>query len=487
MQNLNEHRVLISFSNQHSNSDSANSYNDQIRQMECVIPNVAVPENKERQDLPSGCRVDNISNSQNCGVNPTAGLENQTFQDEEQGYTYSYMIDKMKRNPEEMIDQITFSDDEEDNTHMPARKEKMTSEVRENELKNICDLYEEDASMTKYTGTKNEIDTRKEIPIPFQLTKNDILLDSGIIDDIIDDKVIIKANTMNGTLDLDNILFTINKIAIGFLDDVLGKIDEPVYIIKLFPNMDVTSLNLLPGQSVYNVKDKSKYVERNQLYKKGCDASNAFDEEVSDDEMEFSDDEEEMTRRSQIRKRKKSTNSNKNDMYKKRKIEEESYGPGDKNSLASSMNKLKEKYAFKSHSIQSTVGNNLNTFNPMMYDNKYIYQTGMTANPSNQFYSYEYKIPNSNNVPSNMNNQMNPTTFPMNNFGFPGNNFNVNNTNSYNPYSPMNPMSLYSQGPFNNNTTNTIFNQPSQNTTGLNLNFQSVNPFQPPSSQNNFK
>jgi len=486
MQNLNEHRVLIPTSNQHPNSYSTDPNNDQISQMECVIPNMAVPENQEKQDLSSGRRIDNISYIQNCEIDSSAGLDMKNVQDEQQGYSYSYMIDKLKMNPEEMIDQIIFSDDEEDTSKLPSKHQKMTAEVHEHELKNICDLYEEDASMTKYTGTKNEIESRKEIPIPFQLTPSDILLDSGVIDDIIEDKVIVRANSMNGTLDLDNIIFTVNKIAFGYLDDVIGKIDEPVYVIRLFPNINITSLNFLPGQSVYNVKEKSKYVERNQLSKKGCDASNAFNEEVSEDEMEFSDDEEEMTRRSQIRKRKKSTSINKNDINKKRKIEEDD--ATESNSLAYSMNKLKEKYTFNSQNVKSNVGNTMNAFNPMVQDTKYTYQSGIKENPFNQFYSYEYKIGNNNYIPNNI--QNNPNLFQMNNFQYSGNNINLNNTNSYNPYSPMNPMSMYSQGPFNtfnNNTTNQIFNQPPQNTAGLNINFQSVNPFQPPNNQNKLK
>lgn len=503
MQNSNEHRILITASNQYSNSHSANSNNNETKQMECDIPHMVIPENKERQELSVRCGVDNISNFQNSTTDATkiitnSNQSNTKSYEEDNGYTYSYMVDKLKRNPEDMIDQITFSEDEPE-ANIPIAKgikeKNMTGDFRHSELKNICDLYEEDASMTKYTGTKNEMDDRKEIPVPFEITPSDILLEVGIIDDIIDDKIMIKANTMIGTLDLDNIIFTINKIPFGYIDDVIGKIDEAVYVVKYFPNINILSLNLKQGQSTFNVKDKSKYVEQRQLLKKGCDASNAFDEEVSENEMEFSDDEEEMARRAEIRKRKKSTNSNKGDVYKKRKTEEDN--SADNCSLNYSMNKLKEKYAFNerggnNYNVNPMQNSNINTFNPLGYDNKYNYQATMNTNMNvqntnnsnnfNQFYSYEYKMPGINQI--NPMNQMNPSQYSMNNNGYSGNVY--PNVNNFNPYSQMNPMNMYSQSLNQSNQlhNNQHTSQPnSNNGLNLNLNFQSVNPFQPPNTK----
>lgn len=497
MQNQNEHRIFLTVSNQHPDSYSHNPNSNQISKVESDIPNMVVSEGEEGQNLSSGFRADNISNLQNSKVNLTEGrvnnISHQIISEEENGYTFSFMEDKLKRNPEEMIDQITFSDDEEDPVKIPRMKEVISAEMHDNESRVIYDLYEEDASMTKYTGTKNELDKRKEIPIPLALTPSDVLIEAGMIDDLIDDRIIIKANSFNGILDLDNIIFTINKIAFGYIDDVIGKIDQPVYIVRNFPNVNISSLNLNHGQSIYNVKDKSKYVGQKQLLRKGCDASNAFDEEVSDDEMEFSDDEEEMTRRSEIRKRKKSTNSNKNDSHKKRKLDEENFALCDNNALSNSMMKLKEQYAFNNRNI----GNNLSN-NQIMYENKINAQTGTNTsnmysknnnNPSNPFYSNEYKMP-SHNISSTMNTQINQAnSYQMNNFAYPG-----SNLNSFNPYAqmnPMNPMSMYSQ-PFNQmnhiSHLNTQFpNTNQQSFNGININFQSVNPFQPPNSQNNFK
>jgi rRNA processing protein Gar1 len=275
MQNSNEHRIFIPTRNQYSNSDSANTDINETKQMECDIPQMVIPENKERQNISPRCGIDHISDNQICAVDSNQELTNlvtysKQFEDDiDPGYTYSYMVDKLKRNPEDMIDQITFSEDEEDPNHaIPSKKDKMTTELHDNELKNICDLYEEDASMTKYTGTKNEIDERKEIPVPFPITPTDVLLEAGIIDDIINDKIMIKANSMIGTLDLDNIIFTFNKIPFGYIDDVIGKIDEPFYVVKYFPNINKISLNLNPGQSTFNVKEKSKYVEKNDSLRK---------------------------------------------------------------------------------------------------------------------------------------------------------------------------------------------------------------------------
>ena len=118
-------------------------------------------------------------------------------------------------------------------------------------------------------------------------------------------------------LNLDNIIFLSDKTCIGFIDDVIGQIDNPVYAIKLYPNLIeqkiIEKINI--GDKLFFCSNRVNVINAIELKNKskGCDASNAFDEEVSEDEKDYSDDEEEV--QAKIRRK----NNKKN---KKKKIDE---------------------------------------------------------------------------------------------------------------------------------------------------------------------
>jgi H/ACA ribonucleoprotein complex non-core subunit NAF1 len=210
---------------------------------------------------------------------------------------------------DKLLEEINLSSDEEttknqtqnlnttNNANNQSKSENMAEAEYNNQMDKINEFYDEfaDGSMNKYTGTKNEQEERINIPVPFEIEANTVFSEAGIVDYIFEnDKILLKkTNLQNGILDLDNIIWNSNHIAVGYLDDVVGKIDEPVYIVKFFPNLTDKNLVVL-GEPLFYVKDKALKVQKKDLLrKKGCDASNAFDEEVSDSGREFSDDEQE--------------------------------------------------------------------------------------------------------------------------------------------------------------------------------------------------
>lgn len=201
-----------------------------------------------------------------------------------------YSLEKnIKLNPDDLLNDINLSDEETNN-------DKLNEGEYNIQIEKINEFYDElgDGSMNKYTGTKNEVEDRVNIPVPFELPENAEFGEAGIIEAIFEnDKILLKPNFNSGILDLDNILWNSNHIAVGYLDDVVGKVEEPVYIIKFFPNLIDKNL-VYKGHPLYFVKGKASTIVKKELLKnKGCDASNAFDEEVSDSEKEFSDDEKE--------------------------------------------------------------------------------------------------------------------------------------------------------------------------------------------------
>lgn len=209
-----------------------------------------------------------------------------------------YSMEKItKIYSDNLLDEINLSDEEnKQNTNNDKTQPIMAETEYNNQMEKINEFYDEfaDGSMNKYTGTKNELDERINIPVPFEIDSNTVFTECGKVETVIEnDKILIKANLQNGILDLDNIIWNANHIAVGYLDDVIGKIDEPNYVVKFFPNLTDKNL-VVQSEPLFVVKDRAQKVEKKELLrKKGCDASNAFDEEVSDSGKEFSDDEEE--------------------------------------------------------------------------------------------------------------------------------------------------------------------------------------------------
>ena len=85
------------------------------------------------------------------------------------------------------------------------------------------------------------------------------------------------------------------KRAFGFIDDVIGQIDSPVYVIKIYPNL-YDNFSMKKDDKLFYCVNKVNLINGKQLKNKnkGCDASNAFDEEISDGEKDYSDDKEEI-------------------------------------------------------------------------------------------------------------------------------------------------------------------------------------------------
>jgi rRNA processing protein Gar1 len=282
MQN-NEYRLYITTSDEHTNRDSLNQNNLQTEYMEHKILPMVNRESEGEQTISSGYPSYSLPNNQDIELIDTEGMI---------GITTDTRT--IKQSAEEMLDDVTFSDEE-----MDIPNNNLTNEAYNNEMKKVTELYEEtDATLNKYTGTKHEAEETREIPEVFEIEAGQTMNDCGFVDDVVEDKVIVKVNLYNGILDLDNILFTANKIPFGYIDDVIGKVEEPYYVIKFFPNFSDKSI-VCKGHSIYYINQKAKTIQTRQLSRKGCDASNAFDEEVSEDEVEFSDDDQEVERKKQ--------------------------------------------------------------------------------------------------------------------------------------------------------------------------------------------
>ena len=262
---------------------------------------------------------------------------------------YEYNINKVTKNDtinhiEQMLDDVNFSDEENNKMNLD---EKTYLE----EFKKIKKLYEnpleedDTGTMNTYTGTKNEIidSERKELPIPYEINENDLFTLCGIILNIVEGKILMKPqnnNSENKIINLDNIIFNKNKKPIGFIDDVMGQIDNPIYIIRIYPNLIDEKFKFNINEELYFCINRAQIINYDEIKNKhkGCDASNAFDEEVSSDDMDYSDDNEEIEAK-KIRKAKQL-------QIKKQKIEQKNNSP---------------------QNISNIINPNINTNNPVLF------------------------------------------------------------------------------------------------------------------------
>lgn len=123
--------------------------------------------------------------------------------------------------------------------------------------------------------------------------------------------------------DLDNIVcmsdsesnVNLNKLIIGFISDVVGPVSMPLYCVSFYKNFStVLTENQVQKEDVKDfIKDHNVCIVKKSLKlinaelpsimnKKGCDASNIYDEELSD--KEFSDDDAERAHKKQKKQKK---------------------------------------------------------------------------------------------------------------------------------------------------------------------------------------
>ncbi|KAJ2816768.1 hypothetical protein FBU31_006464 [Coemansia sp. 'formosensis'] len=146
--------------------------------------------------------------------------------------------------------------------------------------------------------------TIRELPETAQLTS------LGTIHSIVDHSVIIQAHISGErhVLDSESILSFDNRKVLGLVYDVFGPVSRPMYTVRV---REIDRESIVVGRGVYFAPGWVKMLATEKLRVKGTDASNEYDEEVGDDGMEFSDDEEERIHRKQAKKSRQQAAHNK--------------------------------------------------------------------------------------------------------------------------------------------------------------------------------
>ncbi|KAI0404643.1 Gar1/Naf1 RNA binding region-domain-containing protein [Xylaria palmicola] len=156
--------------------------------------------------------------------------------------------------------------------------------------------------------TKNEI-PEAIIPRPDVEIKPEMeIAELGVIEHFVDNTAVIRANVSGEyqVLDTGSVLCLEDRTVIAALADVIATVREPRYTAGFASEEEIKSFGLEIGTKIFYPPTHAN-LGLTQVLKanKGTDASNWHDEEVADDEIEFSDDEKEAEHKRQLKAKKR--------------------------------------------------------------------------------------------------------------------------------------------------------------------------------------
>ncbi|KAI9847636.1 MAG: hypothetical protein M1837_002210 [Sclerophora amabilis] len=152
--------------------------------------------------------------------------------------------------------------------------------------------------------TKNEV-TENIIEKPNVSVTPDMKVEElGAVQSMVENLLVIKANVSGEyqVLESGSVLCLEDRSVIGVVAETLGRVQQPYYSVHFNTREEMSEAGISTGTNIYYVDNYSKYVLTRPLQAlKGSDASNLHDEEVGDEEMEFSDDEAEAEHKRRVK------------------------------------------------------------------------------------------------------------------------------------------------------------------------------------------
>ncbi|TID22071.1 DNA mismatch repair protein [Venturia nashicola] len=130
----------------------------------------------------------------------------------------------------------------------------------------------------------------------FDITPAMRITELGHVQSVIDNYIMVAANTSGeyAVLESESVLCLQDRTVLGVVHETIGQVQSPIYLIGYNTVEEVKETGVAKGTKVFYVDAHSKFVFTQEIQKsKGTDASNVFDEPVAEEEMAFSDDEEE--------------------------------------------------------------------------------------------------------------------------------------------------------------------------------------------------
>jgi len=146
------------------------------------------------------------------------------------------------------------------------------------------------------------------VPKPDVTVTQDMQIEElGNVEFVVENTVVVKAKTSGEyrVLESGSVLCLKDRSVIGVVAETIGRVEQPMYTVRFTNEEAIKEAGVFEkGISIYYVEQHSTFVFTQPLKGiKGSDASNIHDEEIGDDEMEFSDDEKEAEHKRQIKLR----------------------------------------------------------------------------------------------------------------------------------------------------------------------------------------
>ena len=190
-------------------------------------------------------------------------------------------------------DSTDSSEDESDNDY------KMLEPAAQARL-----LMQEDGGSEDEAGTRGscigplrtlneKLDENVEIPDVI-VTADMEIQELGPVETFVDNIVLVRAKTSGEyqVLEAGSVLCLADRTVIGVVAETLGRVQQPLYSVRFPSSSSIIENGIMRETTIFYVPQHSTYVFTQALKAvRGSDASNLHDEEVGDDELEFSDDE----------------------------------------------------------------------------------------------------------------------------------------------------------------------------------------------------
>ncbi|KAL3427496.1 H/ACA ribonucleoprotein complex non-core subunit NAF1 [Phlyctema vagabunda] len=155
--------------------------------------------------------------------------------------------------------------------------------------------------------TKNEV-PEEVIPKPDVIVTPEMKIEElGAVEGVVENTVLIKAKISGEyrVLEGGSVLCLEDRTVIGVVAETIGRVQQPFYSVRFTNATGIAEAGLSMGTKVFYSEQHSTYVFTQALKAyKGSDASNLHDEEVGDDEIEFSDDEAEAEHKRRVKQKK---------------------------------------------------------------------------------------------------------------------------------------------------------------------------------------
>lgn len=170
----------------------------------------------------------------------------------------------------------------------------------------------DDDDAGKAKGSAAQLRTKNEVPetvVPkpdVTITEEMPIEQLGAVDQIVDNIILIKAKTSGEyrVLESGSVLCLADRSVVGIVSETIGRVQQPFYSILFTNAAEAKEVSLSLGTVVFYSVQHSTYVFTQALKAiKGSDASNLHDEEVGDEEMEFSDDEAEAEHKRRVKQK----------------------------------------------------------------------------------------------------------------------------------------------------------------------------------------